>query len=388
MQVKKLVVDGPPCSGKSTIMAKLIEHFSALNFPVVTVPEAATELITNGVTPSSFVDENLFQKCLVEKIIANEDFFGKMLERMNNPYNKEGLMFCDRGKMTGFAYCDPVIFSSILLGTDGVSSVEEVLSSYEGVLHMRVAPREYYTCANNSARTESYPEACDLDDKTLRAWRGHPNLMIIGNDYEGGFAGKINAALQAVSRLLRVPQPLVLEKKFLLSNPNDLILRSLFDLCSAVRVRIFQDYLAGNEEESVRAWTRESGATIYFHRKKSNAPGVERFCQEKIIDKTEYERLLTNADPACKTIKKTRYYFVYGDQYFRLDIFDDIKEYLLEIQPTLVHQEIQIPEFFGEVRDVTDDYTWYNYHIARSISDRKMFRKFISDEEVEEWVKE
>ena len=98
--------------------------------------------------------------------------------------------------------------------------------------------------------------------------------------------------------------------------------------------------------------------------------------------------MLTDADPACKTIKKTRYYFVYGDQYFRLDIFDDIKEYLLEIQPTLANQEIQIPEFFGKVRDVTDDYTWYNYHIARSISDRKMFRKFISDEEVEEWVKE
>ena len=368
VDIKKLVVDGPPCSGKSTIMAKLIEHFGGMGFPVVTVPEAATELISNGITPDSFYDKNLFQKYLIEKILQNEAFFSNTIKRTINCYDRPGLVFCDRGLLTGSAYCDKAIFASILAQT--YKKHEYILSQYDGVLHMRIAPEEYYTRANNVARSEDYPTACMLDNKTLDAWKGHHNLMIIGNNYRDGFDGKINAALQAVARLLGVPEPLIIERKFVISEDKNGSILSFLNSGKTVSAEIVQHYLV-DDCESIRAWTC-GNATIYFHRKKNNKPVAERFCTEKIITRNKYNDFLSRIDPGCAPIEKTRYYFVYEDQYFRLDVFKHSRIlYLLEAQlTTSLPNEVMLPDFVSSAnfREVTDDPQYYNYNIAKTLA--------------------
>ena len=37
-QIKKIVLTGGPCAGKTTAMVKVIEHFSSLGYKVFTIP--------------------------------------------------------------------------------------------------------------------------------------------------------------------------------------------------------------------------------------------------------------------------------------------------------------------------------------------------------------
>ena len=40
--IKKIVLTGGPCAGKTTALVKVIEHFSSLGYKVFTIPEVPT----------------------------------------------------------------------------------------------------------------------------------------------------------------------------------------------------------------------------------------------------------------------------------------------------------------------------------------------------------
>ena len=41
-KIKKIVLTGGPCAGKTTALVKVIEHFSSLGYKVFTIPEVPT----------------------------------------------------------------------------------------------------------------------------------------------------------------------------------------------------------------------------------------------------------------------------------------------------------------------------------------------------------
>ena len=46
--IKKIVLTGGPCAGKTTALVKVIEHFSSLGFKVFTIPEVPTLFSQSG----------------------------------------------------------------------------------------------------------------------------------------------------------------------------------------------------------------------------------------------------------------------------------------------------------------------------------------------------
>lgn len=40
--IKKIVLTGGPCAGKTTALVRIIEHFSGLGYKVFTIPEVPT----------------------------------------------------------------------------------------------------------------------------------------------------------------------------------------------------------------------------------------------------------------------------------------------------------------------------------------------------------
>lgn len=40
--IKKIVLTGGPCAGKTTALVKVIEHFTSLGYKVFTIPEVPT----------------------------------------------------------------------------------------------------------------------------------------------------------------------------------------------------------------------------------------------------------------------------------------------------------------------------------------------------------
>ncbi len=78
--IQKIVLTGGPSAGKSTAISRVVEFVNSLGVMAVSVPEAATELKLNGITPQSYEDPTLFQDFLIEKLLFNEGFFMRALQ--------------------------------------------------------------------------------------------------------------------------------------------------------------------------------------------------------------------------------------------------------------------------------------------------------------------
>jgi len=51
--IRKIVLTGGPCAGKTTGMKRIREAFESIGYKLVFIPETATELISGGVSPHS-----------------------------------------------------------------------------------------------------------------------------------------------------------------------------------------------------------------------------------------------------------------------------------------------------------------------------------------------
>ncbi len=92
------------------------------------------------------------------------------------------LIVCDRGTIDNKAYMDDIEFAEALQFV--ASNEVELRDQYDAVFHLVSAAKgaeEFYTTANNTARTETVEEAAALDDRLISAWTGHPHLRIIDN---------------------------------------------------------------------------------------------------------------------------------------------------------------------------------------------------------------
>jgi CYTH domain-containing protein/predicted ATPase len=359
-----IAITGGPCAGKTTVMNFLRQKLQDLGFMVFVVPEAATEFIMAGAAPTVLGGE-FFQEQLVQHIVEQEDRYKKMAARFDRP-----VILCDRGAMDGAAYVPKGQFDIILkhIGYDRVQLRDE---RYAGVIFLRsvaVGKPELYTLENNAARVEKTPEeAAALDERTLDVWMGSPHLRVIDNSTD--LEGKIARTFEAVCRVLGIPEPVEIERKWVVK-PFDL---SRLPSHTA-SVEIVQDYLVSRRsdvhEERVRA-RGQNGSMIYYHTAKRDvAPGV-RAEYERQITKGMYLQLLRRRDPLLKTIAKTRHCFVYENQYFELDeLYNEKRFMLLELELSDMKDCVVLPPFLeAHALDVTGDKLYSNYSLARQLAD-------------------
>lgn len=360
-----IVVTGGPCGGKTTVLSALPQKLADLGFTVITVAEAATEFILSGLRPG-LLDVSSFQRQILKHIIEKEDRWKEAASLI--PTDKK-VIICDRGVADAAAYASPQEFD-LMLGELGYNIVDLRDKRYDAVVFLRSvafdAP-DVYTCLNNVARRESVEEARALDGRTLAAWTGQPHLRVIDNSTD--MNGKINRVLQAVCRVLGIPAPLEIERKYVVSRCDiNLIPRPV------QRVHIVQYYLKNENPGDIERIRKrgQGGGHTYYHTVKRDLRSGVRTEIERQITEAEYYTLLRRADPAFGKIDKERYCFVSENQYFELDFFLNPEGLmLLELELTDENDTISLPKFLqGCVMDVTDDPQYSNKEIARRITKR------------------
>jgi hypothetical protein len=149
------------------------------------------------------VDQRIyFQSLLIKLQIYIEDYFTKLALMSKMP----AVILCDRGTMDPYAYVTPDEFQAIL-DEEGWNIVNLRDKRYDCVVFLVSAAdgaEDYYTLANNIARSEGLDLARDLDRKTQIAWNGHPHLTIIPNLKVETFKQKIQRAVNVVEKCLGV----------------------------------------------------------------------------------------------------------------------------------------------------------------------------------------
>lgn len=361
-----VVGDGGPCSGKDSIIPRLAQKLEEVDVPFIVIPEAATFLMEGmRINPRT---GRYFFPSFQRWITKYYDFLTSIIEECVDEIDGEGpiVVYSNRGIMSGMAYEGFVSFRAILKNLGHVG--EEIFAMYDLILLMVTAANgaeEFYTCANNAARNETPEQARRLDRKTRAAWRGHPNVVVVDNSTD--FEGKKLRALQAVFRLIGLPAPLAKERKFLVKPFNPRQLGVTYGT-----VEITQIYLSSNDENvelKVRMRENKHGGTSYYHiAKRRFSPKGKIVVTERIITGAEYERLIaTKADPRCKTVRKTRFYFTLGMHYFRLDRFRDHLQGLHMLELVTTDKKAVLPAGIARQlnKDVTDIPTYQNRSLSR-----------------------
>lgn len=359
MQITKIVITGGPCGGKSTAMTRIQGAFSQMGYTVLFVPETATELISGGVAPWTCGTNAEYQKSQMALQLEKERIFLQAAKTMNA---EKLLIVCDRGTLDNKAYMTETEFSTVLASIN--SNEIELRDGYDAVFHLVTAAKgaeEFYTTANNQARTETVEQASALDDKLIAAWTGHPHFRIIDNSSD--FENKLRRLIAEISSFLGEPEPYEIERKFLIEYPDVSWLESIPN-CN--KVEIIQTYLKSDENSEIRVRQRGvDGNYVYFKTEKRTVSDAKRVEVESRITKDEYLTLLMEARSDKRPIRKTRYCLTYGSRYFEIDVYPFWNDKaILEIELADETEEFVIPSEFKVIKEVTDDPEYKNSSLA------------------------
>lgn len=360
-----IVLTGGPCSGKTTALATIEKELTARGYHVIIVPETASELISNGVRPfgNNALDNVSFQTLLMQQQYNKEKIYSTAAAQI--PNNQTVIVY-DRGILDSKCYMSQDEFDYVLSTVNpSFKSEHSIYSRYDAIFHLVTAAdgaREFYTLANNGARTETPEQAIELDQKGRECWIGHPKFKIIDNSTD--FENKMKRLMNEIYVVLGEPIPALVDRKYLVEMPNMHMIVNRRD------VEILQSYLSieKDSEVRVRKITSDNISNYYYTEKKYHDIGVIKI--ERRIKKRDYEAYLASSDQIYE-VKKTRSYFMYYDQYFKLDVFDFENDVaLLEIEQTGVAAatdvDPKIPVSINVIREVTGEDFFYNKNIALS----------------------
>lgn len=359
-QITKIAITGGPCAGKSTALSWINEEFTKKGYKVLFVPETATELITGGIAPWTCETDIDFQTAILKLQLAKEEIFEEVAQHLYDA--QKVLIVCDRGTLDGKAYIEKHNFDKILNNLHLTET--QLKDSYDAVFHLVTAAKgasEFYTLANNSARTETIEEAIANDDKIISAWTGHSHFRVIDNSTD--FKKKMQRFVTEISNFLGEPTPYEIERKFLIEYPD---IAKLEADKNCGKVEIIQTYLKSNDDKEIRVRQRgNNGSYSYTKTIKQTINGLKRLETEKRLTQAEYINLLMDADTTKHQIRKTRYCLVYNNQYFEIDIYpfwNDVA--IMEIELNNESQTIEFPPQIKIIKEVTDDIEYKNSNLA------------------------
>ena len=361
-EIKKIVLTGGPCAGKTTALVKIVEYFSGMGYKVFTIPEVPTLFSIGGwnyLTPN----RQLYyqgERAILETQLALEDQFMALAEVCTKPV----LIVCDRGALDISAYIKPEEWEEItqMAGSDS----ESLRKRYDAVLHLVSAAdgaEQYFTTATNVTRYEKADEeglrlARELDKKVINAWSGHSHLRVINNHDD--FNAKLSRVIQEISNVLGLPLPVEKERLYKVE--------VIGEIPGAIESQITQTYLVAEPGCEVRLRRREwsRGKVVNVHRSKKQISETQVIETERQVDNNLYEQMLQQADPYRSTIKKRRQSFIWKGQHFEIDTFlEPVSDLVILQSKGVAEQEsVKFPPFVKVLEDVTGNVRYYNYHIA------------------------
>ncbi len=362
--VHKIVLTGGPCAGKTTALSWISNYFGKMGWRTLIVNEAATELITSGIYPTDFNDPLYFQMLLIRTQMAKEKNCMDAAHNLKDA-NKV-LVVCDRGLCDNKAYMTDEAFDECIRQIG--APAQEALNSYDAVFHLVTAAdgaEEFYTLANNSARSEGIEEARALDRRTQNAWVGHSHLRVIRNACS--FEDKLTKLMAEIAVVLGEPEPFEIERKYLIERPDLELLRGM---PNCQEVEILQTYLRGGDEnDEVRVRQRGVNGNYVFTKttKRWTSDPTKRVEIEKRISRDEYIKSLMDALPGANSIRKTRFCVMQREtgQYLEIDVYPTSDKYaILEVEFSSEEDELVVPDFIKVIKEVTGDEAYYNSSIA------------------------
>lgn len=357
-EVVKIVLTGGPCGGKTTALKYISEELQKQGIEVITIEEMATKLILSGKTPQNMGSYE-FHKLLFELELKEER--KKTSEAEKKPCEKVVMLF-DRGLLDNRAFVTQAEFDRYS-ALNGVNE-DVIRNSYDAVFHLVTAANgaeEYYNL-DNEARSETPEKARKIDIETMAVWTGTPHLRIIDNSTP--FKEKLERLRKEVFAFLGIPQPLEIERKFLIEYPD---IEYLNNIKTCRKIPITQAYLSTPQEGNFRIRKRGKGSkAVYIKTVKIKISDIKRIEIENYISEKEYSEYLSHTEYITGIISKDRYCIVDNSTYYELDVYPFWNDKAtIEIELLSENQDYKLPDFIKLIREVTYESEYRNIALAQ-----------------------
>lgn len=357
-EIKSIVLTGGPCAGKSTALEYLRNELEKCGVTVMTFSECATQMMNKGMTPDEMGSYE-FHSLLFENQYNAEEALRKRAEAINDSLI---VLLFDRGLLDNRAYVTAEDFNRYS-GRFELNE-EKIRNRYDAVFHLVSAANgaeEHYHFDNNEVRSETIEKARELDEEVLSLYTGTTHLRIIDNSTD--FEGKLSRLLDEVKSFLGIPEPLEIERKFLIEMPDLLYLNSM-KTCR--KVPITQAYLDTEEEGRFRIRKRGEGENaIYVKTSKYKINELIRIEIENYISKEEFYNYLFDKNSVVGIISKDRYCIAWHSTYYELDVYPFWdNQATLEIELQREEQPYELPDFVKLIREVSFEKEFRNKALA------------------------
>lgn len=177
MEVKKIVLTGGPCAGKTKILEYLRKELTEAGYYVLVVPETASEYIKNNVLPNEEREHTLmFQDIIMYTQYVKEQLTEKYADFIKD--KQDIIILYDRAIMDSRAYFSQSDYEDILRKYD--INEMEMIDKYDLVIDListATLKKECYSL--NDTRSEDIEKASRIDSLTSVAWLLHRNLKVI-----------------------------------------------------------------------------------------------------------------------------------------------------------------------------------------------------------------
>ena len=183
--IPEIVIDGGPCSGKTTGISYFVGKLRDIGYRVFVVPEVATMLINPGLLDISSIaaEEPELYYAVEREMFRIQRALRKRFISLAREFPKEKtVILYDRGTMSVGAYLTEEKFARLI--NEEKTPVAHLRDIYDGVILLVTAAdgaERFYTTANNIARRESAEEARSADQRTQKVWSGRDHVYVIDN---------------------------------------------------------------------------------------------------------------------------------------------------------------------------------------------------------------
>lgn len=338
MEIKKIVLTGGPCAGKTTSLKKIKEYFEREKIKYLVVPETATEFDLNGL---KFVkNERLirdFQKLILESQITKE----KIVENYAKEFFKDEeicVIIYDRGTIDNKAYLknqyefDNILYEKNLLELELLDKYDLVLD----LISLAVCKKELYK--TTETRKESPEEAIILDKKTSTAWIGHRNLKIINSNIT--LEEETNIIINYIKETIKDNRKKEI-KEIVLEKEKSNILRYNED--NSFKLNITNYFLNMNYNDNynyVISKREYKNNTSYILTIYKNTNNIIHTIKDQIITNEQFNELISKFN-ILNIDKYKEINFIDNLQPYKIKIKED--ELILEIEENKLNKELIIP---------------------------------------------
>lgn len=363
-EVIKIVLTGGPYAGKSTsakYVSQQLDMHNIKNIVIDKYPARFSADEKSAINKENYEYHKIFFKKQLEEENRQAEFASKL------PYDKV-VLICVRGLLDALAYVTQDEFDEIssLYGTNE----EKLRNSYDAVFHLVTAAREtekHFAFDDTVVEKEDIDEAIRIDEEILSVWTGTPHLRVIDNSTD--FDNKLLRLMTEVLGFLGEPEPLEIERKFLIEYPD---LNEIKKIKACRRVPIMQAYLTTPQNGNFRIRKRGEGdRAVYIKTVKIKINDIKHIEIENYISEKEFCENLAHKEYVTGVISKDRYCIVYNNTYYELDIYPFWNDKAtLEIELLSEKQNYQLPPFVKLIREVSFEPEYRNFALAKKYGNK------------------